>query len=264
MASHRKHLIVSGRFPHLPAMSAILISVAFLSLTLAQSAHAAGGKIGLNFWTEDYGGSQSNTWLATNLSVGVVAQTNWNNVRTPFFMGDNLSASNFHTSVGAETPMTMYVDAGWSGYGEARTNGIPSNNTGKLLNGRLVAHYGLNITINMDNVPFEAYDLYVYVSGPPSASEAITLTSDGYTGPATYYLRYGEASSYTSFSRVTSTNPASPTAGANYVRFQNVQDGSLSLYFDAAGDPGGKKRIYGMQFIEVDAPTETGAMILAR
>jgi len=43
-----------------------------------------------------------------------------------------------------------------------------------------------------------------------------------------------------------------------------VQDCSFSVYFDASGDPEGKKRIYGLQLIEVEAPAETGAMIFAR
>ena len=246
-----------------PFLPTALFFLALCSIFPAPSARAGPGRIGINFWTEDYGGSASNTWLATNVSAGVVAQTNWNNVKTPFFMGDNLAASNFHSSVGAASPMTMFVDSGYAGYGEARTNGLPSNATGQLLNGRLTAHYGLNITLSVEEVPLELYDVYVYVSGPSGANETITLTSEGYSGPPSYCLRSGDPTSFTSFSQVTSTNPASPSRG-NYVRFRNVEDAAFSIYFDAAGDPGGKKRIYGIQLIELTPTKEDAAMILAR
>ena len=262
VSSLHKHLFERGGFiSHLPLSS--LLAIAFFSLLFTPSTHAASGKVGINFWTTDYGGSVSNSWLATNVNVGVVAQTNWNNVKTPFFMGDNLSASNFVTGAGEATRMSMYVDCGWAGYGEARTSGVPATATEKMLNGRLTAHYGLNVNLSMDEVPFEVYDVYVFVSGLGS-DETFTITSEGYSGPPTYCLRAGEPTSYSSFYQATSTNPASPTAGANYVRFQNVQDSSFSIYFAAPGDPQGKKRIYGIQIIEVDATSESAAMIIGR
>lgn len=258
-----QHQVSVKRIVSRPSFVIIFVTLVFCSLFLTPTARAANGKLGINFWTEDYGGSVSNTWLASNVNVGVVAQTNWNNVKTPFFMGDNLSASNFHTSVGTATPMTMFVDSQWSCYGEARTNDIPTNNISLLLNGRITAHYGLNITLNMDEVPFELYDIYVYVSGPSGANETITLTSEGYTGAPSYYLRSGDPTSFTSYSQVSSTSPSNPSRG-NYVRFRNVEDSSFSIYFDAAGDPEGKKRIYGIQLIEITPTKEEAAMIFAR
>jgi hypothetical protein len=89
------------------------------------------------------------------------------------------------------------------------------------------------------------------------------LTSEGYSGPTSYYLKAGDPTSFASYSAVSSTNPASASRG-NYLRFRNVEDPTFSIYFDAEGEFVGKKRIYGVQLIEITPTKQDGAMIFAR
>ena len=80
MSSQRKHLVERKRSSSfLYPCTLFSFFIILCTCLLTPSAHAASGKVGINFWTTDYGGSVSNSWLATNVSVGVVAQTNWNN-----------------------------------------------------------------------------------------------------------------------------------------------------------------------------------------
>lgn len=241
----------------------LLCYCTLFALATAPSARAGLGRIGVNFYNLDYGGTVSNSWLAPSISAGVVAHTNWNNVHVSYYVGGWVYETNLVTSAGENVPMTLIVD-GAEIFGEVRTTDDQTNTTARLLNGRLSGFYGMNFALSAQDVPFEIYDVYVYVSGPPSTNATITITSDGYTGPRSYYLKAGDPTSFTSFSRVTSTNPASPTR-ANYVRFSNVEDSSFSISFEGGDlEEGTVKRVYGLQLIEVAPTKQDGAMIFGR
>lgn len=228
--------------------------IALFSLLLAFTGPGANAQIGLNFT----GGSHL---LAAIDEPGVVAGANWNNV----IGGGGTTLSGLLDASGAVTSASVMVNSG-NTY-DAFTVPMTSNPaTNKLYSGGL---FGLGnntadteVSITVNNIPYAAYDVYVYSSTDTANNPTLSNT----IGATTYY--YGSDgtfgnSSATSLLLTTSTDPLNPTRGpAQYQLFGGLTGSSFTL--TTGGSMSGiiSNNVFGLHIVAAQAVPEPGSLAL--
>lgn len=153
------------------AAAAIVVALGTLALSPAASA----GIISVNFTPGDTttGGGASN--LDPTDSAGVVPATNWNNLNN---LGSSVSLLNLMDDSGVATPADIASAYSGSGNdGPGVTGDSPDEDM--LLTGR-VARNG-DVTLGLSEIPFDLYDIYVYVTDNNLEKGQSITVSDGST-----------------------------------------------------------------------------------
>jgi hypothetical protein len=159
-------------------------------------------------------------------SLGVVSVANWNNLTNIA----NPSAVNLMDNSGSATTLDITF-AGWNkdtfnSWGDSRAN----------LYSNFLHHQGdtlANGTVNISQIPYGSYDVYIYYTG--FVSKQVQAWTDGDTtlyglrGPASGgglngYVQYQTASEATALA-----DAAGGTAGGNYLKFTGLTGSSLTL-----------------------------------
>jgi hypothetical protein len=198
---------------------------AVLGLMALSSARASrADSIGINFT-----GNYAANVIDATTSAGVVVQTNWNNLG-----GSSGTSGALNNNLGAATTTTL-------SYSASNVNQFQPNTAAgdEQLNNGYIKLDGTNpITLNLNNISYNTYDIYVYnLAGTNLAGTGTqlktTLGSISYysTSPnarSAGYIDENAATPYT-YTQATSTSQASSTAGANYVRFTGLSGTSQSI-----------------------------------
>lgn len=221
---------------------------------LASPASAQNG-IGLNF----RGGQADNDPNATGPDVtgsagAVFSQPNWNNLGGNFPATDHdATVTGLINSSGANSgaSVTWSTNETWSSTG---VGPIGSGNPDRdLMDGYLDAISSQpTVTVQLDNIPYAAYDVYVYVGSDGDDRTGRTrindsITSDRWYRTSTSVAAFTDASSYIAASAKTE---ATAVAG-NYVVYQDVVGPSLLV-----GNTRGSNNVglHGIQIVEETNP----------
>ena len=234
-------------------MKIITISALTCAFLFANLADGLAVGIGINFTGGGNASSPAISILPTD-SAGVVAQMNWNN-----FAGGNGTNLVLVDNTGATTGalLTFTASGTYSSIGGAGI--VPADGDEKLNTGFV---YG-DSSFTLSNVPYAIYDVYVYHLNDASGRiETTTLAGLSFFGAAAVpndatHVDQNAATSYL-YTQTTSTNVTSPTAGGNFVRFQNLS-GSVTLTASAPGNG----YVNGLQIVQVPEPATIGLLGLA-
>ena len=219
---------------------------------LAVSAQAA--SIGINF-----GAGRAESALGASDIAGVIAQANWNNAS-----GGSGSLAVLNTDDGSASgaSVSWATDEQWSaGIGV-------TNPDATLLNGWISANNtsAPDASIDITNIPFAAYNLYVYMNHD-RATEDVDIT-----GPfGTFRLHETdsdlEANIADAITWVQQTADANgdPTQEGNYALFTGLTDSNLNLILGPGGAEGSLDRgaITGIQLVAVPEPSTSIFALLA-
>lgn len=233
------------------------------ALLSSESALAAGPRsIGVNF----SGISQN---VAPADQPGIAPGANWNNL-TPCRYNEGFGGCHFaitgvgtaslRDNSGALTSATIQYRSAytWSSWPQPNT---PNTATNLMYVGGLAAdptccggpYYG-EASITVTNVPYAAYDVYVY-SGPPEGPGDVPVSITN--GSTTYYYSTGGStnSMATMLTQTVSTDPNHPTAGpAQYQVFHmTARDITLTTGGSISGLIG--NAVYGLQIVEATPAT---------
>ena len=218
---------------------------AAVTLVAGDAALAASDIISLNLR-----GSQSvfTDW-GDEESAGIVDAADWNH-------SDEFGGQDLKYSDGAASTMDYSMSTNWFQYGtDADAFGTP--------NQRLMYGFYDNIstvspwqeTVTLSQIPFERYDVYVYVGNAVLGRE---FTVD-LGGSPRYYVssfvqgRFDEPLEE-GFVEATSTTPGEYWPG-NWVRFQQQTGASQTVYLlNTSADEGGRGGIFGLQVVSVPEP----------
>lgn len=197
--------------------------------------------------------------LASGTAAGVVSATNWNNFTSPA-----TSLSNLKDKFGATTTAATSISygSGTGGYVTYATAAIAGSagNTTLYRSGIRPTSTGTVLTVSVSDIPYTVYDVYVYASQNSTATNTLSV-SDGTT---TYYYKSAGSTMDGSFglTRVTSTNPASPTArNANYEVFEGKTGSSFTFTVEGSITGTISNNLYGFQIVNAAVP-EPGTLLL--
>jgi hypothetical protein len=196
--------------------------------------------------------------------AGVVAQTNWNNIRTTGWgsgaapPGGAISAP-FIDGAGNFTAVQLQfvADDAWNSDG-------PTNSPNDILMKGILkedAPAGSSLTLTVTNLPPAIYDVYVYGdvnNGPVDLDASIGARTNYWTEPAAFADGAG-------FIEATSSDPSARAAG-NYVRFTGATpaDGAITVTATYQGGSDGLG-IAGLQIVSSAAfPTNTVPLAITR
>jgi hypothetical protein len=219
------------------------------SLALTAGAHAV---TAISYNWDLYGTIPTNS----TSYAGVVSVANWNNswpgTNTPPTVGS--PTLNLIDNSGAGTTMDIY----FSGTGQWQLNPLntaPSVDADGTYNKRLLKGYvdmvgGNPVTVNLAEIPYAQYDIYIYMSSDTADREGYVADDGGLT----YYFRtLGSAAisggNASLIQTLDLTNDAQDTA-ASYARFSNLTGSSQAISVFAAGNAG----IAGIQVVQVPEP----------
>ncbi|MEQ8848031.1 hypothetical protein [Botrimarina sp.] len=194
--------------------------------------------------------------------AGVVPQANWKNVAA---YTDTLNVSNGAPRAdGAFTGITSADGVGFPDFGVAweadntwfSRNPAVDNQDEALMQGYIdVSSSDPDVAVSVTNVPFDEYDVIVYIgsSGRSSERRLARVTINGDPESATYFIPNtgsGEFSGPDDYAQATGTSPASAIP-SNYVLYegQSERDFELLLDLDFNGSLG-NMGIAGLQVIE--------------
>ncbi len=187
--------------------------------------------------------------------AGVVSAANWNNSypATPNPPTAGNPTTNLKDDSGAATAMDIYFSGTNQWHLGPFWTGAPQDLDGthnkRLLKGYVDMTGGQPVTVNLAEIPYPKYDVYVYLS-------ADTAGREGYVtdGTSTFYFQtYGSnaiSGDNAVLTQATETTDLTPNAAATYARFTNLTGTSQSLSVFAAGNAG----IAGIQVVEVQLP----------
>lgn len=153
------------------------------------------------------------------------------------------SLSNLVDSGGNTVAMTAAIT---DGNGKFDSYGTPGTSDAKLLySGLATRRDGRPISITLSDIPYEAYDLYIYVSG----GDRPTVATQGSTS---YYFRTTGAD--TTYTQATSTTAVDHTdwqsaPSANYVLFSGLSGASVT--FDVAPVANSLSEQWGLQYWDI-------------
>ena len=191
--------------------------------------------------------------------AGVVSTANWNNSY------DGTGASTTPPTVGSPK-LNLIDDSGnatttdiyFSGTSQWHLapfwTGAPQDADGtynkSLLKGYVDMAGGNPVTVNLAEIPYAQYDIYIYLSADTADREgSVTDTA------STYFFRtYGSdaiSGSNAVFVQATETSDLGTNALATYARFSNLTGSSQSLSVYALGNAG----IAGIQVVQVPEPS---------
>ncbi|HEX7361421.1 MAG TPA: PEP-CTERM sorting domain-containing protein [Bryobacteraceae bacterium] len=187
-----------------------------IGFSLTSSAWAS--SIGVNFSGTANDGSPSMCLpcnLAPSETAGVIPQANWNNEA-----GDSGGPVTLVDNSGANTTALVSWSANntWSG---ATADTYPGDNNAIILNNYLDGGTsGVAAEVQITNVPYEFYDLYVYIQRDDCCSFS-DYSANGIT----------QRVINSALSSGDGLNMASPTTGGSYVLFSGLT-GNLDLLAD--------------------------------
>ncbi|YCM45454.1 hypothetical protein V2O64_05400 [Verrucomicrobiaceae bacterium 227] len=219
-----------------------LISTLPCSLLNAQS-------IGLNL-----GSGRADAALDPSGFAGVVSQSNWNNLAE----GVGGPQSIWDSGGDSTTAVVSWAcDEQWS------VGGVPSDPNGKLLNGFFSDNNsnGDNSTITITGIPYELYDLYIYVSHDRAMEDVILSEANGVFADFTAVENDTDLTVAVTFAQQVESGVGS----GNYVKFSALTSMDLELVLKAvdlgaAAGPGTLERnaISGIQIVNVEASDVDG------
>jgi hypothetical protein len=216
---------------------AVLVFLGFSSVTSAQL-------MGISVNFQGSGQALSSTDLA-----GIVPLDNWNNCTTTSSW-TNLNFLDLTDSSGADIATVFSVNYGFSSAGGGQANyGNDTAGDRLMLGGSMVFTSGA--TIRLTNIPYAAYDLYVYVGPGESGKIGASFNGSVAVGDTIFYYKNLINSAY-----VLSTDtvgPAIDSSSANYVKFGNLTGASLNIVLAAYNY--NNSGIYGFQIIAVPEPS---------
>lgn len=225
-------------------------------------AASQGASIGFQFYENTTRGQETilngtePTAGTVNLTAGVaaVAQNNWNSITGPTdSRGTPITASSLIDNTGTATGASISV-LGYLYGGSANFSSSDPNQTGdnKLADNQMLSLWGATASVQINNIPYALYDIYVYLACDNS-SRTGTL-SDGTT---TYtYLSSIVGDNGTSQSEWTA-NPNSTTLGSTYLEFTGETASSLQITDIVVGNGG----FGGIQIVEVVPEPGTLALL---
>ncbi|MGC9260865.1 MAG: PEP-CTERM sorting domain-containing protein [Phycisphaerae bacterium] len=288
------------------AAMAVAVVTAFTGIPAVQASTVT--SIGISFGTDNVTVTTvtASDQLSSTQSAGVVPQTNWNNENYSDNNSGNLTNNQIPVSALNSTDPIVNsagaitgVTGSWAAF-VAYDNtfiagsGSPDPNNGNqlLTNGGLYGatssqtSYGsLNsLIINLTNIPYAEYDVYVYTlvghsgdvvetaigttttTGTPSYP--VTFTPGSATGDVVYetspnpigtgYID-GTTNPFT-FTRAISASETSPTAGGDYAEFTNITGTSFAVA--AQNYSGHSPAINGIQIVPVAVVPEPAPLAL--
>ena len=187
--------------------------------------------------------------------AGVVSAANWNN-SYPASTNPPTAGSPTHNLID-DTGNATAMDIHFSGTGQWHLNpngvGAPQDLDGthnkRLLKGYVDMVGGQPVTVNLAEIPYPKYDIYIYLSADTAGREGHVTD-----GTSTFYFQtYGSdaiSGDNAVFTQATETSDLTPNAAATYARFTNLTGTSQSLSVFAEGNGG----IAGIQVVEVELP----------
>ncbi len=174
---------------------------------------------------------------------------NWNNVGSS-------AASNLIDSDGNGTTADYsLVNSGDYGYGGGWYSSFP--NAGDSGDRRLLSQFRETtgekiLRVSIAEIPYEAYDLYVYFGGP--GNRAGSVTANGTT------IHFITADTSLTYAQATSTDSENPSEITNYAVFSGLT--SESVFFDLLNTGGANVGFAGFQIVPVPEPTAMALMAL--
>jgi hypothetical protein len=224
-------------------------AVAVTGATLFAGA-ASAAAIGVQFV-----GSQNSPLLPTD-SAGLasVAQTNWNALTGASFAGVALQDGN-----GAPTTASLGGGANGTYFG-GHGSPLPAGNV-KLTSGELFNGWPGAPRMTVSNIPYAAYDVYVYANIDASGlNETVSITPAGGTAQSFSFVTMGGGSAWT---LATSTWDGSGTApaltSADCAHFTGLTGSAFTMDWGAPGNGG----LNGFQIVEVTVPEPASLGMLA-
>ena len=205
-------------------MKTKLTAISFLACTILQVKAAS---LGLNF----VGSNTSNGTLSAGMVAGIpgAQQPLWNNISSA-----STFSSNFTDTAGQSfTVEHVGADVSTASLSLNTTDGLHDLND-RLMTGFWSGTGGYGAKINFRNIPASylstGYKVIVYVDATGNSTQSIYFDANmrGDFTSSIFYLKDTTTFNGT-FLRATSTNPAAPTVGANYVQFDNLTASTFTL-----------------------------------
>lgn len=208
-----------------------------------------------------------NGLLASTDVVGVVPVGNWNEISGTT---NNPSSSSLVDDNGtAVTGMSV----GFAGNQNTYNNNGTNNPSQRMFSGFL---NGGTMSVDLSNIPYAAYDVYVYYSGfVPNNS--LTWVASDITGTPTVvdtqysvrgtgvafdiYNTYGFVQSQYSTLAAANADAALPVLGGNYLKFTGLTAASLKIA-ETSRNGFGEIGFAGLQIVQVPEPTLLGLLAL--
>jgi len=223
-----------------------------LSPVIALAFTSAAGQAGVISYNWDYYGTVPTD---STSFAGVVSAANWNNSypATP----NPPTAGNPTTNLKEDSGVATAMDIHFSGTNQWHLGpfwtGAPQDVDGthnkRLLKGYVDMVGGNPVTVNLAEIPYAKYDIYVYLSADTAGREGHVTD-----GTSTFYFQtYGSdaiSGDNAVFAQATETDDLTPNAAATYAKFTNLTGTSQSLSVFAEGNGG----IAGIQVVEVELP----------
>jgi hypothetical protein len=220
--------------------SSVLAAVVFV---LAFPLLVSAGSIGVNFT-----GGNSGATVGSTDQPGIAPGANWNNFAsagTGYALNDD--------SGSLTTATLSFSGPGYAGFPYPVT---PNTATNAMYSGGLYDGGG-QWGVSVSNIPYAAYNVYVYTS-TADASSSVSWVSDGAT---TYYYQ-GNGADYpgadglpmptvTSLVQTTSTDPLNPTFGMSQYQIFSGETGSTFTLTNGVGESNVfSNNIFGLQIVD--------------
>ncbi|MCC5840844.1 MAG: tandem-95 repeat protein [Opitutales bacterium] len=178
--------------------------------------------------------------LSSNQTAGVVPRANWNNI------GDGSGLIPLMGSDGLQTTASVTHPGGFR-YNTQRTGDTADH----LMMSGHAGNTSSTLQYHFHNIPFEAYDVYVYWGAHQDewVPDFLRLT----IGDQTFWIRVEDQAWNGTFVRSTATTKAQATTPASYVVFENLSSGSFTL--TTVADTGNNRNRAGPAGIQIVART---------
>ncbi len=216
--------------PPPPVTNKTLKYVSFFALALLLGGSWANTSFGVAI-SVNFPGNGAGVNVAPAQGAGVHQVGYWNNVAA------NTNAGTVNNLLGS-TGVATTASVNWDSNGTFSVGGINAALSGNhaMMKGHLDARASgfpppLDTTVTFSNIPanFGSYDVYVYFDG----NLADGSVNSNYTiGSQTFYIQ-DTATFSGAFVQGTGTTPGTRTAGANYVRFENLTGPGFSMIADS-------------------------------
>ena len=226
----------------------LITAFAIAMFTAATILNADAESIGINF-------TGNTVFLQPTDQPGVVPGSNWNNVNGA--SGNSITLNN---STGSLTTGLLSFASALAVDG-VHPPATPNAATNLLYRGELVGNNSIReVSINLSNIPFTSYDIYVYASQNAGITNTLSITN----GITTFYYRgAGQTNdNATHLIETTSTDPSDPTSGAaQYQVFRGLTASSFDLVTGGSIGNVISNNVFGLQVVSTafSVPIPTSA-----
>lgn len=209
-----------------------------------------------------------NGTLASTDVVGVVPAANWNEISAT---NNNPSSSSLINDSG--TPVTG-MSVSFMGNQNTYNNDGSNNPTQRMFSGFL---NGGTMAVDLSNIPYDAYDVYIYYSGF-IPNQSLTWVASDITGAPIVvdtqysvrgtgvafdiYNTYGFVQSQYSTLAAANSDAALPVLGGNYLKFSGLTADNLRIA-ETSRNGFGEIGFAGIQVVQVPEPSILGLLALA-